>query len=102
MKMAMKRARHRAGMTLQQLSARSGVSAGTIGNWERGIGSLTMENMSAVCTVLGISLEEYIGQPCPGYKFIPEEEDLRELRDALTRITRLLLRWEKEIEEAKK
>lgn len=102
MKRAVKAARHRVGMTLKELSRKSGVSQGTISNWEGGTGFTTMLNVAAVCTVLGISIEEYIGMPPPAYKFIPAEEDLRKLRQNLTEITTLLIKWEKEIEEEKR
>lgn len=61
----MRHYRLRANLTLEELSKRSGVSTSTIQHWEHGDGLLTLANMAAVCEVLGISIDEYIGHAIP-------------------------------------
>lgn len=70
----MRHYRLRANLTLEELSKRSGVSTSTIQHWERGDGLLTLANMAAVCEVLGISIDEYIGRGTPGPMKQHEEE----------------------------
>ena len=57
--------RHRAKLTLPELSRLSGVGTNTIANWELGGGMTTLANVAAVCDVLGISIDEYIGRDVP-------------------------------------
>lgn len=53
--------REYAGYTLEALSEASGVSITALCNWERGVASPTLINLSAVADVLHISLDEYVG-----------------------------------------
>ena len=58
---AMKRARHRAGLTLRQLEERSGIRAGTISRLERDLQAGRFSTILALAEALCLPVEEYTG-----------------------------------------
>lgn len=92
----MRAIRERAGLTREELSRRSGVTATTIYNWERGTLGQTLENITAVCDALGISIDEYIGHKPRGAR-TPLEKELCEMNKNITMLAALCesLRGEK-------
>ena len=59
---AMRAARKASGLSWAQLTKKTGVPKQTILRWEKGQRSPTVELCCAVCDVLGVSLDEYIGR----------------------------------------
>lgn len=55
----MRQARHRAGISIEELAKRSGVSNITIRSWELGRGGMMLETAMAVADALGITIDEY-------------------------------------------
>ena len=55
----MRQARHRAGISVEELAKRSGVTNATIRSWELRGGGMMLEPAMAVAAALGISVEEY-------------------------------------------
>lgn len=58
----MKSCRVRQGISVEELSQRSGVSKGTIYHSERDLTYPTVLVLTALADVLGVSLDEYIGR----------------------------------------
>lgn len=65
---AMQEARWKANISARELGIRSGVSPNTILAWERGSSTPTVLNAEAVASVLGITIDEYIGVAKPNVK----------------------------------
>lgn len=84
----MRAIRERAELTRKELSQRSGVAVTTIYNWERGSLGQTLENITAVCDVLGISIDEYIGHRACGAR-TPLEKALDEMNKNITTLAAL-------------
>ena len=63
----LKELREAAGLTQLQLSARLGVTPGTVYNWERGQGEPKASQVAALARVLGVTADEVIeGLPIMG------------------------------------
>lgn len=56
----MRRARKKAGISIEELAKRSGVSNVTIRSWELGRGGMIIETAMAVANALGITIDEYV------------------------------------------
>ena len=59
---AMAQARLSKDMSVRELAKKSGVTANTIWAWERGAVLPQILNVEAVCDVLGVSIDQYIGR----------------------------------------
>lgn len=55
-------ARVNARLTQKELAEKAGIAQNTISTWECGLGMPDVWSAVAVCDVLGISLDEYIGR----------------------------------------
>lgn len=62
----MRDARHKAGISIEELAKRSGVTPMTIRGWELGNRSPTIRAAIEVANALGISIDEYVVGIKPG------------------------------------
>jgi len=78
-------ARDAKGLTLDELAAESGVSKAMISRVEGGARSLTLDTASALCDVLGLSLDALAGRqpPAGGKKRTAAIAKVRRLADEL-------------------
>jgi transcriptional regulator with XRE-family HTH domain len=65
---AMRAARKRAGLSLEQLAEKVGVAVNTIGRMERGDSGGSIDTIEWCAGALGITVDEYIGQAEPKRK----------------------------------
>ena len=62
---AMRAARKKAGLSLEELAERAGVQKNTIGRVERNEHVGRIDTIELLADVLGISIDEYIGREVP-------------------------------------
>jgi transcriptional regulator with XRE-family HTH domain len=59
----LQRIRKEKGMSQKELADALGVTQGTVSAWESGRWDPTVENLRAVAKVLGVTVDELIGEP---------------------------------------
>ena len=59
----LQRMRKEKGMSQKELADALGVTQGTVSAWESGRWDPTVENLRAVAKVLGVTVDELIGEP---------------------------------------
>lgn len=62
-KLTLKAARVNAGLTQEEAATRFGISAGTLGNWEKGISFPDAQQVKEICALYGVPYDNLIFSP---------------------------------------